>query len=256
MLPSTSAAKAVTVNSWPQTVTITSANTGTYGSPLTLKATASSGLTTFTYSVVSGLATVNGSVLTFTGVGTVVVQATQAGNATYAAASAQQTITVSAATPTLTVSSSLNPSTFGGSVTFTATISSGPTGTVTFYDGANAIGSTTLSGVKATYATTSLTAGSHSITASWAGNSNYNPVTSSAITQVVNQATPAITWATPAAITYGTALSATQLNATSTVAGTFTYSPVTGTVLTAVRRRFQLLLRQMTQLTTPRTPSR
>jgi sugar lactone lactonase YvrE len=44
------------------------------------------------------------------------------------------------------------------------------------------------------------------------------------------QATPVITWATPAAITYGTALSATQLNASSGgVAGTFVYSPLAGT---------------------------
>ena len=41
--------------------------------------------------------------------------------------------------------------------------------------------------------------------------------------------TPVITWATPAAITYGTALSATQLNASSNVAGTFVYSPLAGT---------------------------
>jgi hypothetical protein len=47
----------------------------------------------------------------------------------------------------------------------------------------------------------------------------------------VNKATPAITWATPKAITHGTPLSATQLNATSKVAGTFTYSPAAGTVL-------------------------
>jgi hypothetical protein len=45
--------------------------------------------------------------------------------------------------------------------------------------------------------------------------------------------TPTITWATPAAITYGTALSATQLNASSTVAGSFAYYPTSGTVLTA-----------------------
>jgi hypothetical protein len=49
----------------------------------------------------------------------------------------------------------------------------------------------------------------------------------------VNKATPAITWATPAAIPYGTALSATQLNANSTVAGTFVYTPAAGTVLSA-----------------------
>ncbi|MGA2889399.1 MAG: choice-of-anchor D domain-containing protein [Terracidiphilus sp.] len=47
------------------------------------------------------------------------------------------------------------------------------------------------------------------------------------------QATPTITWATPAAITYGTPLSRRQLNASSTIPGTFTYSPAAKTVLTA-----------------------
>ena len=42
---------------------------------------------------------------------------------------------------------------------------------------------------------------------------------------------PAITWPVPAPISYGTALSATQLDATSKVAGTFVYSPPAGTVL-------------------------
>src|SRR5919198_2561944 len=46
-------------------------------------------------------------------------------------------------------------------------------------------------------------------------------------------ATPTITWPAPAAITYGTALSATQLNATANYPGTFTYTPTAGTVLTA-----------------------
>jgi beta-glucanase (GH16 family) len=43
--------------------------------------------------------------------------------------------------------------------------------------------------------------------------------------------TPVITWAAPAAITYGTALSATQLDATASVPGTFVYTPAVGTVL-------------------------
>ena len=47
----------------------------------------------------------------------------------------------------------------------------------------------------------------------------------------VTPTVPTITWATPAAITYGTALSTTQLDATSTVAGSFTYTPPAGTVL-------------------------
>ena len=47
---------------------------------------------------------------------------------------------------------------------------------------------------------------------------------------VVNQATPTITWATPAGITYGTALSAAQLNASASVPGTFVYTPAIGSV--------------------------
>jgi len=70
---------------------------------------------------------------------------------------------------------------------------------------------------------------------------DYATVTGSA-TLVVKQATPTINWATPAAITYGTALSGTQLDAASSwtvggalhgVAGTFTYTPVAGTILGA-----------------------
>src|SRR5271156_3394474 len=45
--------------------------------------------------------------------------------------------------------------------------------------------------------------------------------------------TGAISWPTPAAISYGTALSSTQLNATANVAGPFTYTPAAGTVLKA-----------------------
>jgi hypothetical protein len=52
-------------------------------------------------------------------------------------------------------------------------------------------------------------------------------------TLTVNKAVPVITWAAPASITYGTALSATQLNARSAVTGTFVYTPAAGTVLSA-----------------------
>ena len=50
-------------------------------------------------------------------------------------------------------------------------------------------------------------------------------------TLVVNRATPVITWNTPSPITYGVALSSTQLNATASVPGTFAYTPSSGTVL-------------------------
>jgi hypothetical protein len=148
-----------------------------------------------------------------------------------AADSTSQTFTLllNAAAPTLSVATSGSPSTYGDAVTFTATISSGPTGIVTFYDGDASIGTGTIGGTT-TLTTSSLSVGSHTITASWPGNSNYSAVTSGAITQVVNKATPTIRWTTPAAITYGTALSATQLDASSTVAGTFAYTPAAGTV--------------------------
>ena len=93
------------------TVTGTTAQTITFGTlppvtygvgPITLGATASSGLA-ITYLLVSGPATLAGNVLTITGIGTVTVKATQAGNATYAAApSVTQSFAVNPATLTVT----------------------------------------------------------------------------------------------------------------------------------------------------------
>src|SRR6202000_2261811 len=48
----------------------------------------------------------------------------------------------------------------------------------------------------------------------------------------VTQATPIITWAAPASITYGTALSSTQLDSTASVPGTLIYTPAAGSILT------------------------
>ncbi len=50
---------------------------------------------------------------------------------------------------------------------------------------------------------------------------------------VLEKITPAITWPTPADITYGTVLSGAQLNATTGVPGTFVYTPGAGTLLNA-----------------------
>ena len=70
----------------PQTITFPNPGTQTYGvSPITLTATASSGLTV-SYTVTSGPASVSGNVLTITGAGSVTVEATQAGNSQYSAA--------------------------------------------------------------------------------------------------------------------------------------------------------------------------
>jgi subtilase family serine protease len=50
-------------------------------------------------------------------------------------------------------------------------------------------------------------------------------------TLTVDQAAVVITWANPAPITYGTALSASQLDATANVPGSFAYNPANGAVL-------------------------
>jgi hypothetical protein len=61
---------------------------------------------------------------------------------------------------------------------------------------------------------------------------NYTGATATT-TITVLKATSTITWSAPADITYGTALSATQLNASATCPVRFVYSPAIGTVLNA-----------------------
>jgi hypothetical protein len=55
----------------------------------------------------------------------------------------------------------------------------------------------------------------------------------SAAFAIATTVTPTITWKTPAAIIYGTALTAAQLDASASVAGSFSYSPALGTILAA-----------------------
>ena len=81
---------------------------------------------------------------------------------------------------------------------------------------------------------TVLTAGSHTITATFTPTDTTDYTTATATVMLtVNQASPAITWGAPAAVTYGTTLGATQLDASATIAGSFSYSPAAGTALTA-----------------------
>jgi hypothetical protein len=102
----TQVTQSIVVNAASQTITFTAPTSPvTYGvSPITLSASSTSGLAV-TFSVVSGPATVSGSTLTITGVGTVVIAANQAGNTNYSAATlVTQSIVVNvigaAATPT------------------------------------------------------------------------------------------------------------------------------------------------------------
>ena len=129
-------------------------------------------------------------------VGTHSITAKYLGNSNYnestSSALSQQ---VQKADTTTSVTSSANPSKFGQSVTFTATVSvvapgtGTPAGSVEFFDGATSLGTSTLNGSgQASFAASTLTVGTHSITAKYLGNSNYNESTSSALNQEVQKA--------------------------------------------------------------------
>jgi YVTN family beta-propeller protein len=99
--------------------------------------------------------------------------------------------TVTATTgATVGVTSSVNPSTVGQSVTFTARVtgdSGTPTGTVTFLDGSTPLCSAVaLAAGSATCTTSALTAGSHTINASYSGSSTYGSASGS-VAQTVNK---------------------------------------------------------------------
>jgi hypothetical protein len=85
------------------------------------------------------------------------------------------------------VTSSLNPSQSGQSVTFTATVTPATaTGTVTFMDGTASLATERVTAGVATFPTTTLSVGSHSITAVYSGDTNDLGNTSPILTQVVN----------------------------------------------------------------------
>ena len=95
---------------------------------------------------------------------------------------------------TTTFISSLNPSVFAQVVTFTAKVisSSGtPTGTVKILDGATTVGSGILSNGTVSIAVSSLSTGSHSMTAAYQGSGVFAPSTSAPLSQIVTVATTA-----------------------------------------------------------------
>lgn len=98
-------------------------------------------------------------------------------------------ILIMPAPTTATLTSSLNPSTSGQAVTFTATIvgeyGGTPTGTVTFTDGTTSLKTVKLSGGTASYTTSSLTSGTHQISCSYSSDSNFEAGTCNTVTQTV-----------------------------------------------------------------------
>jgi len=196
-----------TINGAPQTITFTPPATEAPGSgPLNLSsyASSSSGLGV-SFNLVSGPATLNGSMLTFTGVGSVVVQATQGGNGSWAAATpVNATIKVSQGQQTITFTppASVAYSTTAMDLSAYASASSGLGVTFSLTGGP-----ATLNGSKLTFTG----AGSVVVQATQGGNSSWAAATPVNATIKVTQGQQTITFTPPATV----ALSSGTLNLSS-----------------------------------------
>jgi hypothetical protein len=243
---STSTALSQVVNGASTTTAVgSSANPSTFGQAVTLSATiqtafggSATGTITFLDGTTSlGTATVSSNAaqlsLSSLSAGSHSITAKYNGDANFSGStSAALAQTVNQASATTAVASSLNPSTFGQTVTFTASVQSlsggTPTGNVTFFDGAISLGSVNLSGSSAQLSLASLSLGSHSITAKYNGDSNYTASTSAAVTQSVSQSgssTALVSNANPSS--YGQAVTFTatvQPSYSGTPSGNVTFS--------------------------------
>ena len=201
---STSASLAQVVNQAkaPATTVLTSnATPSVFGQSVTFTArvtpAAATGTVTFKIDgTTSNPVTLDGTgratlVTTTLGVGTHTVSATYPGSVNYMPSTSAITQTVNKASSNTLVTSSGSPVTRGTNVTFTATASAAapgagtPTGTVQFLvDGKNVGAPTALTPIgRATYSTSTLTAGTHLVSAVYSGDGNFNTVTSTNITQ-------------------------------------------------------------------------
>lgn len=177
-------------------------NPSSYEQPVTFTATVSpqfsgtpTGSVTF-YNGTAALGTVtlsNGTAsytTTKLAVGTESITAGYKGSSSFSAStSAAISQVVNPASTTTTLVSSLNPSNFGQSVTFTATVAAQfggtVTGSVTFMDGGTTLKTVNLGGGIAKYTTSSLASGSHDITATYNGAADFT-TSSASLTQTVN----------------------------------------------------------------------
>jgi hypothetical protein len=149
-----------------------------------------------------GTGTLNGGVATFSDstfpVGMQTIKAAYLGDTSFTTSTSGPFVqSVVPASTTTTLTSSQNSSAYGQSVTFTATVApqfiGTPTGAVAFYNGATKLATTTLNNGVAAYTTTRLAVGTATITAQYLGFGPFLTSTSTPLTQVVNQATTAIT---------------------------------------------------------------
>jgi len=206
---STSGALTQTVSRAPTATTVSSSNNpSNFAASVTFTATVTSAFGTpadgdmvkfLDGSTVLGTAALLAGSASFTtsnlSAGAHKVKATYAGDKTFGSSSSTILSQAVRGVPTTTgVSSSLNPSIYGQTVTFSAIVSdptnSGvPTGTVTFKNGTTILGKgVALSGGAASFSTSTLAGGTRSITATYSGDGKYAASTSAVLSQVVNKA--------------------------------------------------------------------
>ena len=204
--PGVSLASSANPSAAKQAVTFTAVVTGSNGTPTGSVDFRDAGISIAGCSAValsSGSATCTTASLA---AGSHAITAQYSGDAGYASGASgtlTQVVNAVVTTPTVSVTSSLNPSNVGQAVTFRATLAGDqgtPTGTVQFLDGGAAISgcsSVALSSGVASCGTSTLSAGSHSITVRYSGSSSYSSVTSAPLAQTVNGAkvTPSISLA-------------------------------------------------------------
>ncbi|MGE0102664.1 MAG: lamin tail domain-containing protein [Blastocatellales bacterium] len=171
------------VDALTQTISFAQPANRTYGdAPFMPAATASSGLPVSF--AASGNCTVNGAVVTFTGAGSCTIIASQPGNADYSPApDVMRTFTIARAVTTTAITADLpDPSIVGEQVTvnyLVAAVASGigtPTGTVTVTDGVDSCSGTVAAG---SCVLTLTRAGTRSLQAVYAGDTNFDASTSS-----------------------------------------------------------------------------
>jgi hypothetical protein len=182
------------------TSVVSSLNPSTYGQAVTFTAsvtpsTATGKVTFKDGAAILGTASLAGGKAAFTtsklAAGTHSITAVYSGDSHFGGSTSPvRSQTVKKAASTTTLRSSLNPSKKGQAVTFTATVApgAGPTGTVTFKDGTKVLGTVALNTVtnQAAITKSTLTVGTHSITAIYAGDANFQPSTSAIVKQVVH----------------------------------------------------------------------
>ncbi len=182
-----------------QSISFTAPASGTVGGSATVSATATSGLPvvlSVDRGSGAGVCTVSGRTVSYTGAGSCVIDADQAGNATYlAAARVQRTITVASAVKqaqSITFTEPPREGTVGGSATVSATASSGLPVVLSVDPGSGA-GVCTVSGSTVSYAA----AGSCVIDADQAGDATYAAAPQAELTITVTGQAQSITFTEP-----------------------------------------------------------